>query len=134
MKNMRESKEHHEEYTDKNMEMIKSKQSFLREELDQIMHLNENLKSHKLSTVTLLSMKNLLQGILKKEKNGEMGNIDYGVVEKIKKEVNQSIFEFGHYKKNFEDVENFIKKSDSVEISIKVMLVSKFYKIYILTK
>lgn len=122
MKNMRESEEHHEEYTEKNMEMIKSKQSFLREELDQILHLNENLKSHALSKESLLQMKALLVSLLKREKNGEIGNVEFGMIEKIKKEMNKAIFEFGHYKKGLEDVENFIKKSESIEISIKVTL------------
>jgi hypothetical protein len=125
---MRDSHEYHDEYKIKNIEIIKGKQSFLREEIDQLIEMNDSLKQPTIDIVYLSQLKQKIKAFIKdtKVKNlkGDFSNEDSETiaVDRMKRDLDQTQVSFSHINKVLLDVKNFVKKSDAAEHSIGVSL------------
>ena len=122
MRNMRDSEEHHEEYQTKNIEIIKSKQSFLREEIDQLIYMNSRLKKPNIETHFLNEMNKKLKVLITKLSN-EDSNKGHSLttsVDRIKRDLEQANISFNNLNRSLEEINHFVQKSESTEHSIKV--------------
>lgn len=132
MRNMRDSYDHHNEYKIKNMEIIKGKQSFLREEIDQIVFMNTNLKQPTIDMVNMNQLKAKLEHFIKDRVNvknykaldvNEEENIME--VERMKRDLDQAQVSFSYINKVLLEINDFVKKTEGAEHSIKVYNIIK---------
>jgi hypothetical protein len=138
MKNMRDSHNHHDEYKIKNMEIIKSKQSFLREEIDQLIHMNKGLKQPMIDMVNLNQLKQKLENFIKEANEPKVRNFldeDAGTnaVERMKRDLDQAQMSFGHINKILLEIKEFVSKSENAEHSINVNIIRIFWLKLIIT-
>ena len=131
MRNMRDSKDHHNEYKIKNMEIIKGKQSFLREEIDQIVFMNTNLKQPTIDMVNLNYLKSKLESFIKDklEKKGYSALQENEeeltvLVDRMKRDLDQAQTSFSYINKDLLKVKEFVKKTENAEHSIHVGLLT----------
>ena len=127
MRNMRDSHDHHNEYKIKNMEIIKGKQSFLREEIDQIVYLNTNLKQPTIDNVNLKYLKTKLEGFIKdkmskKDYNGLEENEEEitALIDRMRRDLEQAQTSFSYINKDLLLIKDFVKKTENAEHSIHV--------------
>jgi hypothetical protein len=123
---MRESHEYHDEYKVKNIEIIKGKQSFLREEIDQLVDMNDNLKQPTIDIVYLSQLKSKIQAFIKDSnlrlKKGDFSSDEAETiaVDRMKKDLDQTQVSFSHINKVLLEIKEFVKKSEAAEHSVNV--------------
>lgn len=126
MRNMRESHDYHNEYKNKNMEIIKGKQSFLREEIDQLVHMNDYLKQPNIDMVNLNELKQKLDNFIKDSKlKGELLDASREesvsiAIDRMKRDLDQSQVSFSHINKILLEIKEFVSKSEAAEHSVNV--------------
>lgn len=124
-KNMLDSSISHDEYKVKNMEIIKSKQSFLREEIDQLIHMNQELKQPTIDMVNLNQLKQKLENFIKDSRENKLKNFaeneaGTNAVDRMKRDLDQTQMSFGHINKVLLEIRDFVAKSENAEHSINV--------------
>lgn len=126
MRNMRDSHDYHDEYKTKNMEIIKGKQSFLREEIDKLIHMNDNLKQPTIDNVNLNELKQKLENFIKDSKlkgNTFDSSREESItiaVDRMKRDLDQSQISFSHINKVLVEMKEFVNKSEAAEHSVNV--------------
>ena len=113
-------------------EIIKGKQSFLREEIDQIVFMNTNLKQPTIDMVNMNQLKAKLEHFIKDRVNvknyktlevNEEENIME--VERMKRDLDQAQVSFSYINKVLLEINDFVKKTEGAEHSIKVYNIIK---------
>ena len=128
MRNMRESHEYHDEYKVKNIEIIKGKQSFLREEIDQLVDMNYNLKQPTIDVIYLSQLKNKIENFIKDEtlkvQKGDFSNDEAQTIaiDRMKRDLDQAQVSFHHINKVLLELKEFVKKSEAAEHSVNVRI------------